>query len=40
MKAFLASIVVAVAVAVAAHYVLAELGSDSASVYSSSDVRL
>ncbi len=40
MKAFLASIVVAVAIGVAAYYVLDGLAMDSATAYSSRDVRL
>lgn len=40
MKAFLASVVAAVVIAVAAHYALDSLGQSSANVYSTSNVRL
>jgi hypothetical protein len=40
MKAFLASIVVAIVIAVGAFYVLDGLGHDAQSTYSSKNVRL
>ena len=40
MKAFLASIAVAIVIAIAAFYVLDDLGHDSQSVFSTKNVRL
>jgi len=40
MKAFVASVVVAIAIAVAAHFVLEGLGMTSANTFSSPNVRL